>query len=181
MHGFLVDPGPSTELVTIADLKAYAQIDTALDDAILTDNIAAARQWAEHETGKLIGTRTLTYYLSAWPVENRCVEIPVGPFVSTTTFEYVSTAVVTTDYSASMLTVSNTDRGWWYRLPTINDWPEVQPHNPKAVAITYVAGFATIPELAKNAILEYARGLYDDYSPDIEKLKLWVHSIARIR
>ena len=62
----LVTP-PATEPVTLAELKAWAKIDTDADDALITSLLAAARQAAEDYTRRSFITQSWRLTLDLEP------------------------------------------------------------------------------------------------------------------
>ena len=69
--------GPDTEPITLAQAKLHARVEHDADDALITGFIAAAREDAEHELGRLLAAQVWQLTFDAFPA----VEIALGPDV----------------------------------------------------------------------------------------------------
>lgn len=67
MARFALTIAPTSEPITLAEVKAHARVSHARDDAYLSALIAAARRKAELDTGRALITQTWTATLDAWP------------------------------------------------------------------------------------------------------------------
>ena len=72
-----IDLTAPVEPVTMADFKAAARIDGTEFDLLIPGAISAARQVAEHLTGRQLAARTVRLELSDWP--HPCATLPVVP------------------------------------------------------------------------------------------------------
>ena len=54
-----------SEIVSSADLKLYARIDTSADDALITRMITQARIWCENYISRDIVSKNRSYFLDA--------------------------------------------------------------------------------------------------------------------
>lgn len=70
-----------TEIVSVADAKAYMRVDTSDDDTLIGTMIEQARIWCENYIGKDIVAKSRQYYLEE--VNNR-FSIPFSPLDSIT-------------------------------------------------------------------------------------------------
>ncbi len=59
--------GPGTEPLTLAEAKAHLRVTHTADDDLITSLIVAAREAAEHETGRSLVTQTWERVLDAFP------------------------------------------------------------------------------------------------------------------
>lgn len=75
-----------TEIVSVADAKAYMRVDTSDDDTLIGTMIEQARIWCENYIGKDIVAKSRQYYLEE--VNNR-FSIPFSPLnsISSVTIE----------------------------------------------------------------------------------------------
>ncbi|MBN9265961.1 MAG: phage gp6-like head-tail connector protein [Hyphomicrobium sp.] len=69
--------GPSVEPVTLDELKAWAKIDSADEDALLTSLIAAARDAAEQYLRRALITQTVRLTLD---LDGRGIDLPEGVY-----------------------------------------------------------------------------------------------------
>jgi uncharacterized phiE125 gp8 family phage protein len=60
----------AAEPLTLADAKAYAQVDGTTDDAMITSLIVAARRFAEKKSGLAVLDQTWLAVLDRWPVQS---------------------------------------------------------------------------------------------------------------
>jgi uncharacterized phiE125 gp8 family phage protein len=147
---------PSTEPVTLADLKTHLKIDTGDEDGLLTTLITAARARAEWHTGRAFITQSWVLRLDHWP-KNNIAEIPLPPLQS------VSTIAVTTGDNLRALLASSD-----YRVDTASEPGRVilpkPPPNLRAqdcLEISFLAGYgAAAPASVAEAILQIAAELY---------------------
>ena len=58
---------PASEPLALADAKAHCRVDHTDDDALITALIVAAREQAEHETGRALVTQTWELVHDAFP------------------------------------------------------------------------------------------------------------------
>lgn len=67
------------EIITAQDVKDYVRIDTAEDDALITQMITQARIWCENYISRDIVAKNRTYYL---PSTNGMFDLPFAPIAS---------------------------------------------------------------------------------------------------
>jgi uncharacterized phiE125 gp8 family phage protein len=144
---FYTSPGteslPTVEPVTLAEVKAYAKIDTGTDDdSIITDLITAAREQCEDFTGISIVNRTVTAVLN-----NGCggIYLPYCPFINLFSILDDDGNVISTDD---------------YKLSGILFPQLIYPHCK--VTVMYTAGYGLPPQRIKTAILQQTFYLYEN-------------------
>ncbi|MGE0109109.1 MAG: head-tail connector protein [Bdellovibrionales bacterium] len=93
---------PIVEPVTLADMKAYARISHANDDALLTDLISGAREWCEAFTGRAFITQTWRCTLSVFP-KGRVLILPSGPLQSITSVTFYNASGEASSFDVSHL------------------------------------------------------------------------------
>ena len=69
---------PAAEPISLAEAKAFARIDTADEDTLLTALISTARQYVELVTGLRLVTQTWRLTLDALP-ESRIITLDIAP------------------------------------------------------------------------------------------------------
>lgn len=91
---------PAEEPVSLDEAKLHCKVDGFADDSLITALIIAARQRAEHETGRALITQKWRLALDGFPVA--AIAIPNPPLQSVEAISYVDTegAVRTLDAAA---------------------------------------------------------------------------------
>lgn len=67
---------PTVEPVSVAEFKLAARIDDTRFDAEIPGLLAAAREMAEHETGRYFCEQTLRVELPGWPSAGDVINVP---------------------------------------------------------------------------------------------------------
>jgi uncharacterized phiE125 gp8 family phage protein len=160
----------ATEPVLLAEARLHIKADSdTSEDTLISAWITAARELAEHYTGRALAPQTLEAALDAFPCAVDWIDLPMPPVATITHVKYTDTAGVeqTIDAGAYALSLYGDSR----RIaPTYgNYWPSTQDI-PDAVRIRYATGYSTAPKAVKSAILLMVgwfnehRG--DEMSPD---------------
>lgn len=181
----LID-GPATEPVTLAEAKAHARIPADLtdDDAYVQTLIAAAREKVESIVARSFVAQTWEWTFDAFPYGggyyNReirqsgvgpawmpgwylPIELPRAPVQSVTSITYRdSTGAVQTLPPEAYEIVQGEPVQVAPVYGTL--WPTVAPW-PNAVAVTFVSGYATVPAVAKLAMLQLVSHWYSRREP----------------
>lgn len=124
-----------SEPVTLNDMKLWGKIDTTADNSLINALITTARIMCEQYTNTSIITRTIVADINN---ANGGFILPYGPVTST------PTAV---DWQGTSLTLV---------------WNFSQVQSPYGrMSVTYNAGFTTLPEVYKTAIMEQVLFLYE--------------------
>lgn len=80
---------PAAELpVTLAEVKAFANVSINDDDTLLTSLLTAATAKTENRTGTRLITQTLELYLDSFPGTGGEIFLP-GPVQSITSVKYI--------------------------------------------------------------------------------------------
>jgi hypothetical protein len=124
-----------SEPVTLNDVKLWGKIDTTADNSLITALIITARIMCEHYTNTSIITRTIAADINN---ANGGFILPYGPVTST------PTAV---DWQGDALTL-------------VYNFSQIQTPYGR-MTVTYNAGFATLPEVYKTAIMQQVLYLYE--------------------
>jgi uncharacterized phiE125 gp8 family phage protein len=139
--------------LTEARLQCKVDSDDESHDGTLTALITAAREFAEHYTGRALAPVTLEAALDEFPACDY-FDLPMPPVTSVTSIKY-------TDTAGAEITMDSGD----YALSTYGDsrtvsltygaiWPSTQDV-PDAVRVRFVTGYAAedIPRAVKAAML----------------------------
>ncbi len=154
---------PSVEPVLLAEAKLHCRVDIAEDDAFITALIVAAREQAEHETGRALCTQTRELVLDAIP--QACI-LRGAPIQSVTSVKYLDPdgLQVTLD-PADYLLDKDSEPG--YLVPAYGKgWPDTQA-TANAVRVRYVCGYgdsAAVPIGIKQWMLLAIGAWYADRS-----------------
>lgn len=144
----------SVEPVSLAEARLHIKADDdTTEDALISVWITAAREAAEHYTGRALAPQTLEMALDCFPeYEDDEILLAMPPVASITSVKYTDTAGVEQTIAGSAYALSL--YGESRRLaPTFgNYWPSTQDI-PDAVRIRYVTGYESCPKAAKAAIL----------------------------
>lgn len=138
--GLKIYTPPSSEPITLAELKAQAAIDTADTslDGLCAIAIAAARAKAENYTGRSLVTQTWDQTLDAFPSAE--IELLRPPVASISSVSYVDEAGATQTLNNTLYTLDTTTFPGWL-LPAVDtEWPATR-EQANAVTIRYVCGY----------------------------------------
>jgi len=83
----------ATEPVTLAEARLQCKVDAddTTHDALITGLITAAREFAEHYTGRALAPQTLEAALDAF-TDDDYIDLPMPPVSSVTSIKYTDTA-----------------------------------------------------------------------------------------
>jgi len=161
MTSTVVTTGPTTEPVTVSDVKEALVIDDSADDQLLSRQITTARETLEDRSWTAFNTQTLTTKLDwGWPAE---FWLPRWPLQSVTSITYLDGNGDSQTLASNQYTVdANTRPG--RVIPAYNvTWPLVRSQE-NTITVTYVAGHgdsaANVPASIKDAIIAYVGHLY---------------------
>ncbi len=157
----LITP-PSSEPVTLDEVKAHLKVDTADDDALIGSLITAARVRAEWHTGRAFVTQSWTQSLDAWP-ESGLVEIALPPLQSVTQVTVYALDDAGSIVDASLYRVDAASAPARLMLKGIFAPPVLVLRPIDAVEIAFTAGYGgadAVPGPVKQAILQIVADLY---------------------
>lgn len=147
----LVTP-PTVEPVTLLEAKDHLKEDTTENDAIISDAIVDARQWAEEYTGRQFVTATWDWFLDGFC---QSFSAPLPPLQSVTSIKYLDTTGTEQTLASSTYRVDAVSEPGRIALDYGKSWPATyQVIN--AVAVRFVSGYgapAAVPGPIKRAIL----------------------------
>lgn len=166
MAGFVVHTAPATEPVSLAEGKLHLKMDdTTADDALISGHIAAARVWAENETGRSFVNTIFTLYLDAFPDASGPIVVPRSPLVSVTHIKYYDTDGVLQTLSSSAYILNTAALKGEVHLAYGESWPSTQAR-VNAVEMRFTAGYGAdataVAENIKSAIKLVLGDLYEN-------------------
>ena len=163
MPTFAVTTEPTTEPLTLDELKLRLRVTTCDFDTELLQILVESRKRVEEDSKRKLITQTVTMYLDDFP-RGDCIEIRLAPIQSITSVQYYDLAAVLQTHSSTT--------GYWTDIVSTPSkmelrngqvWPYTQLDRPNVIVVTFVAGYgaaAAVPPVAKLAIVEYARSLW---------------------
>ncbi len=153
---------PSTEPVTVAEIKAHLRVTNSADDTYLGTLLAAAREYAEQQTGRALADQTREYTADAFP-SNGVLRLGLSPVVSISSVKYLDELGAEQTLSTDVYTVDTQSEPGALVLNVGQDWPGTAGL-PASVRVRYVCG-ATPRPLLKQAILFIAAHWYEQRLP----------------
>jgi uncharacterized phiE125 gp8 family phage protein len=98
----------TTEPVTLAEARLQCKVDSddASWDAVLSGLCTAAREYAEHYTGRALATQTLEMVLDTFPECGGDITLDMPPVATVTSIKYDDTAGVEQTLAATVYAFS---------------------------------------------------------------------------
>ena len=149
------------EPVSLSEAKLHLRIEVPDEDALISALIVAARQGAEHMTGRSIVQATWELALDEFKDE---IELPNPPLISITSVKYIDTdGVLQTMATADYLKDDHSEPA--RIMPAYGEtWPSTRDQ-VNAVLVRYAAGYASaaaVPQQIKNWMLLRIGMLYEN-------------------
>jgi uncharacterized phiE125 gp8 family phage protein len=141
---------PADPVLTVAEVKQALRIDSSEFDAAISRHMKSATDFAEHETGVTIGQKTLEIALDGFPYGSIKLDMP--PVVSIVSVTYVDESAVEQTLSPSLYSLDDYGLDHWLMPAAGTGWPATY-EAANVVKVRYVAGSATPPSLALDAII----------------------------
>ena len=156
----LITP-PADYPVTLAEACTWLRREVGEDDARINALIAAATGYMDGANGILgraIVSQTWDYVLDAFTTT---IKLPLGPVSSVTSVKYIDAAGDEQTLSADYYSTDLVSDPQWIVLNSDYSWPStIDAVN--AVTIRFVAGYATVPDPIKQAIMFMVSAMYDN-------------------
>ena len=143
---------PADEPVTLIEAKDHLKEETTANDAIISDAIVDARQWAEEYTGRQFVTATWEWFLDGFCPSFR---VPLPPLQSVTSIKYLDTAGAEQTLDAATYRVDAVSEPGRIALDYGKSWPSTYSVI-NAVTVRFAAGYgapAAVPGPIKRAML----------------------------
>lgn len=180
--GLKLITAPTTEPISLAEVKSQLRIDSTTEDTYLGTLITAAREYCEMFQNRAYITQIWELTLDGWPCFP--LKIPMPPLINVTSIKYFDTTDVETlwvDTNYYVDTDSEPGRiglGYSIVLPTTT------LRSLNAIKIQYVAGYGAaddVPQRTKQAILLLIGHMYENretVSPvDLKEIPFAVSSL----
>lgn len=165
----------SATLISTADMKLYLRVDHSADDALIAALITAAINTAEKQMNLDLLTATYENYRDTLEQD---LTLRKGPFYSFTKFEYL----VDGSYETLSATEYDIDDGGgiYGKIDGIDLSDADHDIHPKAIKITFVAGYGTtaadIPADILTAIKAHVAYMYENRGDCIEINQIYKES-----
>lgn len=151
---------PTSEPVTVAEMRDQVNITFTADDNRLALYIASARRTAENILGRALITQTWELTLDAFP---EAIRLDYPPIIAVTSLKYLeSTAGALTTLDPACYVVDTKSHPGWIMPAYGYTWPSTYD-TINAVIVTYNAGYGSasaVPENVKHWICVRAADAY---------------------
>lgn len=150
--------GPSTEPVTLAELKQQASLDPSdtSQDELLTRYIRAARRDVENILGRKIGTQTWDVILDDWPTYVRWV-LPIEPLIEIESIEYEDEDGLTAFVGGSIWGFNAARNVLWVK-PS-QTWPSVRLAPEGGVRVRVIVGMQPESDGGSPVTMQYPENI----------------------
>jgi uncharacterized phiE125 gp8 family phage protein len=159
-----VSVAPASEPITLEEAKAFLRVDGTDEDALITSLISVARSVCETYAGLSFAAQTRVVKLDRFPCSDKDIILPYGPVTAVTSVAYsdedgnpqtVASGGYTVDMQSGLSKIRITE-----------SWPSTD-RIMNNVVVTYTAGYATVPEVAKHAIKMTLASLYENRQDEV--------------
>ncbi|MAR55851.1 MAG: hypothetical protein CMM93_01585 [Rickettsiales bacterium] len=140
---------PEEEPVSVAEMKLHLRIDGDAEDEVLAEYITAAREHAEHVTGRRLVTQTLEVSLPCFRHE---MFLPASPVQSIEAITY-------RNMQGEVVTLSADDYQLYANLEPAKvspvygkSWPAILHDQPDSAVIRFVAGYGDATEVPRSLV-----------------------------
>lgn len=163
MAGLKLITTPSTEPVTVSELKTHLRIDSTTEDTYLGTLIQTAREDCEQFQNRAYITQTWELTLDGWA--KFPIKLPRPELVSVTSVKYYDIVDVETTYSTDNYFVDTSSEVGRIGLNYNITLPSTTLRPTNSVIIQYIAGYgaaADVPQRIKHAILMLCGHYYEN-------------------
>lgn len=150
---------PSAEPVSLSEAKLHLRVENNLEDAFIGSLITAARQMAEHYTGRVFVNQTIQ---TATDEFSDPIVLPVSPVIAIVSVKYIDANGAEQTISSGNYVLHKDDQSPYIRPAYGTAWPSVRGQDD-AVRISYTAGYgaaADVPAAIKQYILLHVANYY---------------------
>ena len=146
------DDGAITEPITLTETKDFCKIDIGTDDALITELIKSAREMCEDYTGIGFVVHNITANIDN---PNGGIYLPYGPIIAINSVKNADSEELDID---DQYTISGKE---FKRLLTPKE---------NNLTVEYEAGYSTLPNRLKLALLNTVYYLYDNRAQSINHI-----------
>ena len=139
----------SAEPLRLAEVKLHLELDDTRYDAMVTDLMRAARDYAEKYTSKYFAPRTVTEYYDYWPA---CTfELSYNPVSAVNAIRYLTQQYTIETWSADNYRVDLFSSVARVSKRENASFPSL-PNEINSVQVEYVTGYTESPAMVKQAM-----------------------------
>jgi len=162
--GLTITVQPTSEPVTVDELRAHLRLDAGDFDTELTRLITAARKSVEAMLKRQLIHATYQWTMDYWP--DYVFEIPQGPLSSVSSITYYDGNGVSQTWASTNYQVDTTTLYGTVTLANNATYPVLETGKKNAITVTFIAGYgssaASVPENVKQAILVLAAHWFEN-------------------
>ena len=150
--GQILKVAPAAEPVALAEAKLHCKVDGIDDDTLITALIIAARQQAEHRTGRALITQQWEFTLDKFPQQ---IILPKPALVSVQSVKYLDDAGVLQTLASTEYQVIVSELVGRVIPAYGKSWPSCRLQ-PDSVVVAFTAGYgdaAAVPTSIKSWML----------------------------
>lgn len=139
-----------TPLVMLPEAKAHLRVTGTGEDAVIAALITAASDFIGQYSGRVLALET---WKIMCPAFSGTVKLPKSPMIAVTEIGYNDTSgAALTANLADFSTIIGDD--WGYICPKSGkSWPSSDTSRLDGASITFTAGYATLPDALRMAVL----------------------------
>jgi uncharacterized phiE125 gp8 family phage protein len=149
---------PTVEPVTLEEAKTYLKVDSEDDDTLITGLIKAAREVAEHYTKRTLCSTT---WQATFDSFSAIMYLYGSPVKAISSIKYYNTAGTLTTLASTVYNVDIVSDPARVFLASGQSWPATDLRLG-GIVVEYTAGYTTVPETIKAAILLILGHLYEN-------------------
>lgn len=156
--------GPTTEPVTLAEVKEQLRLDVDEDDALLRRLMLAARVWVEGQTKRALVSQTWDQKIDYdWPYRFNLpyIRFEKNPVQSVSSITYVDGSSPNPTLASANYIAITREHGSYVAPAYGVTWPNVRTI-PEAITVRFIAGYTSVPEPLKHAILLLVAHWYEN-------------------
>lgn len=143
---YVVSVPPTTELLTLTEVKAHITPIDSSDETYINDAIKDAREYCEGKTGRALAAQTIKAYPERF---QQVMRLPREPITAITSVKYTDYDDVETIMSASNYVLNEAAGTISFKV-----LPVFSPRIAKPIEITYTAGYTTaLPRVIRRAMM----------------------------
>ena len=148
---------PAEEPITLAEARLHVRADDTTDDTLISALIVAARERAEHETGRRLITQTREMVLDAFPSSSEAIQLHAECVTaqSIASIEYLNDAGSWITFGSTNYALDARSLPGYVFLASGSSWP-TPADSANAVRIRVVCGYgnaASVPQTIKQWML----------------------------
>lgn len=140
---------PASEPVTLTEARNQCRVDGSDSDADLTIYIKAARTFVEEYTGTKLVSQTVVLRCSSF---DDLSDLPTAPLSAISSVKYLDTTGAEQTLSTDVYEAVLVGLEPHVRLKINQSWPSVREASD-AIRVTATAGYSTVPEPIRAAML----------------------------